>query len=237
MNLAEARRLLNVSPEDSPELIKTKWRQASLDNHPDRNSGDFSASEATRRQQNINLAYDILRGRAAADPPPTNPSGSQSRSHSSSKTSSKSSTKPKPPKQPQFGFARYTANDVRYGTRYLRVTSGPHGTGQVIIDDLDFGIYGHLGLYVRPGSYQFWDTEETNMYSYMFKQPDLTVQVQWDADASWEASKKYFAKRLGPKLLRYSVVFGLGVITLGFSTATFLAGLIVFGVIRAYMDQ
>ena len=134
MILAEARRLLNVSPDDSPELIKKKWRQASLDNHPDRNSGDSSESEATRRQQNINLAYDILRGRTEEDPPPASYSGNRSSSNASS--------------NPQAEFS---------------------------------------------------------------------------------------TKRLGLGLLCYGVVFGLEVITLGFSTATFITGLIVFGVIGWYI--
>lgn len=59
MNQKEARRILGITPDADPIEIKKAYRRLMLETHPD--ADVFSDGELTRRAQEINLAYSVLK--------------------------------------------------------------------------------------------------------------------------------------------------------------------------------
>ena len=75
MNESEARQILGVGPDDSPERIKAAYRDQLKDWHPDHFAGDaVRAGEAALRTRRIVAAYRALAGVA----PETLPSAERS---------------------------------------------------------------------------------------------------------------------------------------------------------------
>ena len=62
MNIKTAMRLLGLTSADNKDTIKSKWRQAMKENHPDKftDMGEEAIKVATEKSKLINEAYEFI---------------------------------------------------------------------------------------------------------------------------------------------------------------------------------